>query len=347
MEKGFIENGFIVNLSNSTNTNQLVYELSNIMEHPDVKGKRVCLKLGSIDLKQSQLLSIKALIESMDAQIAFIDTTSEQTTVSAQSVGVMVSKMSDNLQTEETPRENEVEVLETEEIPQDDEYVNSENSEASISDEAEEDKVVEVETNLEIQPQQGQGIINTVEGVEDIYTETSEHELSEIIPSERLENDFEVLAASEGLINKEDMSKYILLDTGDVLPEDAEEHSKDTKELPTLYLNQTLRSGQTVTYEGNILIVGDAHPGSEIIADGDITVWGILGGIAHAGSKGNVTSKVRALKLNAIQLRIAGLYARRNDTLNVPYVQKTNEFTPEEAQIENGKIVIYKKLRRD
>ena len=70
MEKGFIENGFIVNLSNSKNTNQLVFELSNIMEHPDVKGKRVCLKLGGIDLKQSQLLSIKALIESMDAEIA-------------------------------------------------------------------------------------------------------------------------------------------------------------------------------------------------------------------------------------------------------------------------------------
>ena len=125
------------------------------------------------------------------------------------------------------------------------------------------------------------------------------------------------------------------------------ENSIDTKTLPTLYLNQTLRSGQTVNYEGNILIVGDAHPGSEIVADGDITVWGILGGIAHAGAKGNITSKVRALKLNAIQLRIAGLYARRNDTLNVPYVQKTNEFTPEEAQIEEGKIVIYKKLRRD
>ena len=114
-----------------------------------------------------------------------------------------------------------------------------------------------------------------------------------------------------------------------------------------MYINQTLRSGQTVSYEGNILIIGDAHPGSEIVATGDITVWGILGGIAHAGSMGNITSKVRALKLNAIQLRIAGLYARRNDTLNVPYVQKTNEFTPEEALIEDGKIVIYKKLRRD
>jgi septum site-determining protein MinC len=189
--------------------------------------------------------------------------------------------------------------------------------------------------------------ITTIDGVEDTYLEESTHELSEIIPSEHFGNDFETLAANEGLLTSEEVSKYILLDTGDVLPEGAEENSTDTKTLPTLYLNQNLRSGQTVTYEGNILIIGDAHPGSEIIADGDITVWGILGGIAHAGCKGNITSKVRALKLNAIQLRIAGLYARRNDTLNVPYVQKTNEFTPEEAQIEDGKIVIYKKLRRD
>ena len=112
-------------------------------------------------------------------------------------------------------------------------------------------------------------------------------------------------------------------------------------------LGELARMGAKFRQEGNILIIGDAHPGSEIVAGGDITVWGILGGIAHAGSNGNVASKVRALKLNAIQLRIAGLYARRNDTLNVPYVQKTNEFTPEEAQIENGKIVIYKKLRRN
>jgi septum site-determining protein MinC len=149
------------------------------------------------------------------------------------------------------------------------------------------------------------------------------------------------------LLPNEEMSKYILLDTGNVLPEGIEENNNSTEQMPTLYINQTLRSGQTVTYEGNVFIIGDAHPGSEIVADGDITVWGILGGIAHAGKNGNITAKVRALKLNAIQLRIASLYARRNDTLNVPYVQKSNEFTPEEAQIENKKIVIYKKLRRN
>ena len=345
MEKGFVENGFIINLSNSKNTNQLVYELSNIMEHPDVKGKRVCLKLGSIDLKQSQLLSIKALIESTEAQIAFIDTSSEQTTASATSLGIMISKVGEQVQNQTfvtNPNEGEPvvvkEELVTEEIPAD-------NQERMEEPELEEDKIVEVNSGIEIQKESEP--INTIDGVEDIFTEVSEHELSEIIPSENIENDFERLAMSEGLINKDEMSKYILLDTGEVLPQGSEEHSQDTKDLPTLYINQTLRSGQTVTYEGNILIIGDAHPGSEIIADGDITVWGILGGIAHAGCKGNITSKVRALKLNAIQLRIAGLYARRNDTLNVPYVQKTNEFTPEEAQIEKGKIVIYKKLRRD
>lgn len=332
MEKGFVENGFIIDLSNTKNTTQLVFELSSVMEHPEVKGKRICLKLGSQDLKQSQLLSIKALIESMDASIAFIDTKSEQTEASAVSLGIIVSKLGENVPVEAyTASEKEIEeepVVIKEEIP------------TEI-----EEKTIEVQA--EIERDNNSETISTLDGIEDTYTEETTQEISEVIPVEHFESDFETLAVSEGLITNEEVSKYIILDTGDVLPEGSEENTVDTKTLPTLYLNQTLRSGQTVTYEGNILIIGDAHPGSEIIADGDITVWGILGGIAHAGCKGNVSSKVRALKLNAIQLRIAGLYARRNDTLNVPYVQKTNEFTPEEAQIEEGKIVIYKKLRRD
>lgn len=334
MEKGFVENGFIIDLSDAKNTTQLVFELSSIMEHPDVKGKNVCLKLGNLDLKQSQLLSIKALIESMDASIAFIDTNSEQTEASAVSLGIIISEISDNSEaaivcTPSDEVKEEAVVIKTEE---------------PVEEKIEENKTVEVHADGDIGTS---GSIETTDGIEDIYDEQSMEELSEIIPSEHLNTDFESLAANEGLFKAEDSSKYILLDTGDVLPEGAEENSVNTESLPTLYINQTLRSGQTVSYEGNILIIGDAHPGSEIVASGDITVWGILGGIAHAGSHGNITSKVRALKLNAIQLRIAGLYARRNDTLNVPYVQKTNEFTPEEAQIEDGKIVIYKKLRRD
>ena len=336
MEKGFVENGFIIDLSNAKNTTQLVFELSSIMEHPDVKGKNICLKLGSLDLKQSQLLSIKALIESMDASIAFIDTNSEQTEASAVSLGIIVSEVADNVEPAVTcePDEN----LKEEEV-----VVKTEVDEPQEAVTVEENKTVEVHADIPT----SSSPIATTEGIEDIYEEETTQELSEVIHADTFGTDFETLATNEGLIKNEDASKYILLDTGDVLPQGAEENSVNTESLPTLYINQTLRSGQTVSYEGNILIIGDAHPGSEIVATGDITVWGILGGIAHAGSLGNVTAKVRALKLNAIQLRIAGLYARRNDTLNVPYVQKTNEFTPEEAQIEEGKIVIYKKLRRD
>ena len=163
---------------------------------------------------------------------------------------------------------------------------------------------------------------------------------------QQMQETFEEHEVSE-TVEKTDEGKYVLLDTEGITPEGIELMKSNTSDLPTLYLTQTLRSGQTVSYEGNIFIVGDAHPGSEVIATGDITVWGILGGIVHAGSKGNTDAKVRALKLNPIQLRIANLYSRRNDTVNVPYVQKSNEFTPEEARIDKNQIVIFKTLRRE
>ena len=329
MMEEVLENGFIIDLSSTKNTTQLVYELSQLLELPEVQGKEVYLKLGSIDLKQSQLLSIKALIESMHSTISFIDTASEQTEASAISLALKVSKLS-NEAGSNVLYSSEKEIKNEEAVNVKEESVENE------TNDYDDFKTISTDTD-----------INTINGVEDIYNEESTQELSEIIQSETFSSNFEHIANNEGLIPAEEVSKYILLDTGDVLPESLEENSADTKSLPTLYIKQTLRSGQTITYDGNIIIIGDAHPGSEIVAGGDITVWGILGGIAHAGSLGNITAKVRALKLNAIQLRIAGLYARRNDTLNVPYVQKSSEFTPEEAQIENGKIVIYKKLRRD
>ena len=128
-----------------------------------------------------------------------------------------------------------------------------------------------------------------------------------------------------------------------IVPE--QEYTKEDIELeefPTKYIKQTIRSGQVINYEGNIVIIGDCHPGSEITALGDITVWGILSGIAHAGSGGNQKARVRALKMNAIQLRIANCYSRRPDSLNTVYIEKTNSFEPEEARIVNSEIVVFK-----
>ncbi len=124
--------------------------------------------------------------------------------------------------------------------------------------------------------------------------------------------------------------------------EDLRKSLRETEKLPTLYIQRTLRSGQSITSEGNIVIIGDANPGSEIIAKGDITVWGILGGIAHAGSAGNQYARIRALKMNAIQLRIADVFARRPDSANIPYIQKSDTFVPEEACVRKKQIIIHK-----
>ena len=331
MKREFTDNGFIIDLSSVKSPARLIVELSAIMEHPDVKGKNICLKLGESDLRQSQLLSIKSLVEAMDAKMAFVDSASEKTRASAANLGIEVEDFS----------ESQIPAIVCEPAEE-----NPAASAENLSD-SEEQKAAEEVKTVEVYANAPAVSFKTADGVDDVYNEETVRELTEVVPAEHFDGDFEAIAINEGLLKEEDAGKYILLDTGEVITEAEEESSVNTETLPTLYLNQNLRSGQTISYEGNIVIIGDAHQGSEIVADGDITVWGILGGIAHAGAKGNITAKVRALKLNAIQLRVAGLYARRNDTLNVPYVQKTNEFTPEEAQIENGKIVIYKKLRRD
>lgn len=119
------------------------------------------------------------------------------------------------------------------------------------------------------------------------------------------------------------------------------EKGSDNKEEKTLYIRQTLRSGRFINFDGNVLVIGDCNSGSEIIATGDITVWGTLSGIAHAGSKGDRSACIRALRINAIQLRIADLITRRPDRLEVEKPEKSGSYIPEEAKISHGEIVIY------
>jgi septum site-determining protein MinC len=73
----------------------------------------------------------------------------------------------------------------------------------------------------------------------------------------------------------------------------------------TLYHAATLRGGQTLHHTGNIVVVGDVNPGAELIATGDILVFGRLAGIAHAGAQGDENARIYALDLAATQLRIA------------------------------------------
>lgn len=100
-----------------------------------------------------------------------------------------------------------------------------------------------------------------------------------------------------------------------------------------LVVRRTLRSGQSVRHPGSVIVVGDVNPGAEVIAGGDIVVWGHLRGVVHAGALGDNQAIVCALSLAPIQLRIGNLIAR-------PPEDETSTQQPEIARVDNGQIVV-------
>jgi len=84
-----------------------------------------------------------------------------------------------------------------------------------------------------------------------------------------------------------------------------QKRSEVVAEDTALYINKTLRSGKRVEFPGNVVIMGDVNAGAEVIADGNVMVWGRVRGMIHAGAKGDRTATICALDLSATQLRIA------------------------------------------
>lgn len=80
---------------------------------------------------------------------------------------------------------------------------------------------------------------------------------------------------------------------------------EDLGEETALFLNRTLRSGTRIEFAGHIVVLGDVNPGAELVAEGNVIIWGRLRGMVHAGAKGNRGAVVCALDLSPTQLRIA------------------------------------------
>ena len=71
----------------------------------------------------------------------------------------------------------------------------------------------------------------------------------------------------------------------------------------------TVRSGERISSNGNLCIIGDVNPGAIVSAKENIYVWGKLLGIAFAGKSGNKNASISSLYLNPLQLRIADVIA--------------------------------------
>lgn len=109
--------------------------------------------------------------------------------------------------------------------------------------------------------------------------------------------------------------------------------SKQQDNAP-LIVKHTCRSGMQIVAPSDCLILGDVNPGAEVLAMGDIIVFGNLRGVAHAGAGGNRSAKIWALSIEPNQIRIADLVA-------VP--PRGNKPTPkrfEIAEIQNNLIEV-------
>ncbi|MBT6842366.1 MAG: septum site-determining protein MinC [Candidatus Melainabacteria bacterium] len=135
----------------------------------------------------------------------------------------------------------------------------------------------------------------------------------------------------------------------EVVEEKTEKEIVDTSTLPeTLYVEANLRSGQLIRYPGNVFVMGDVNPSAEIVAAGDIIIWGTLRGIAHAGADGDTEAKIVAMKIEAGQLRIANkiieIKKQSNNKKSALSIltgnKKDGSMKPELVRIKNDEIII-------
>lgn len=439
---------FTVDLSGSKSPADVIFELSHVLDNNKAFGKNIYLKLANIDLSQSQLLSLKSLISSINSKLSFIECPSSMTIASAQSIGIETPSnppvnqiIEENKQEETTefinpPQESEEPQLSDAEIeakkyinlnmfnqspdfaaelPNQDnngqyqeqyqepaqENYQEENFEQQYDVQNNEQNYEQQEQNWDNQNQDIQINENnwsenqeynecqncndcqennewqnnqeqTLDDFAPHYEEKNEQnqnyepennnidfeqnvesnfqnssinleEIAQNSQTENVDNALDDIFATEKKLEHilEAKEERTTIDLCEPLDNTYTQEDEQIEKMSVKYVKQTVRSGNVISSDGNLIIIGDCHPGSEIHAAGDITVWGLLGGIAHAGNKGNKKAKVRALKLNPIQLRIANLYTRRPDALHTIFVEKTSTFTPEEARIINDEIVIY------
>jgi septum site-determining protein MinC len=83
--------------------------------------------------------------------------------------------------------------------------------------------------------------------------------------------------------------------------------------LPLL-ITQPVRSGQVVRAEQNdIIVLASVNPGAQLVADGNIHVYGALRGQAIAGAMGCAEARIFCQKLDPELVAINGIYLISED----------------------------------
>ena len=108
-----------------------------------------------------------------------------------------------------------------------------------------------------------------------------------------------------------------------------------TAHTPTLTVYKPLRSGQQVYAKGGDLIVLAAvNAGAEVLADGNIHVYGPLRGKAVAGAKGQADARIFSTCMEPELIAIAGTYRTTENPLPADVLGK-----PAQIRLEGDRLV--------
>ena len=124
--------------------------------------------------------------------------------------------------------------------------------------------------------------------------------------------------------------KSLKTKTSEASPE-ADKVPETVKPAPTVH-RFPVRSGQQVRAEGDLIIYGLVSAGAEVLAGGNITVFGPLRGRALAGLRGDQSSIISCQSLEAELVAIAGEYKL--------FEEQHQDPKPACIQLEDGRLNI-------
>ena len=101
----------------------------------------------------------------------------------------------------------------------------------------------------------------------------------------------------------------------------------------TKFIRKTVRGGQCIDFQGNIVIVGDVNSGAEVYAGGNIIVLGSIKGNVYAGVGGNRKAIIAAFALQPEILKIGDIITISPDDFEKPKY-------PEVAKVKDDAIIV-------
>ncbi len=104
--------------------------------------------------------------------------------------------------------------------------------------------------------------------------------------------------------------------------------------VENMFISQPIRSGQRIYAKGDLTILSHVSAGSEIMAEGNIHVYGSLRGRALAGVQGDTESRIFCSELKAELVSIAGHYKISEE------LDQTKRENPVQVFLHNQSLII-------